>query len=156
MILYLDTSALVKLYVRETGSAQVKQQVNQADLTGTIDLTKVEMAAAFAKAARMKVLSPQNAQIAWQTFKTQWPSIYQLEVSGTLRERAIQLIWAYGLRSYDAMHLSAAHIWQGAIGDNITFGTFDLALWQAGKKSGLNVWPKNLETFFEHTEGDNL
>ncbi len=151
MIIYLDTSALVKLYVQEAGSSQVKKQVDLADLTGTIGLTKVEMAAAFAKAVRMQVLSHQDSQIVWRAFKAQWPSIYQLEVSDVLRERAIQFIWEYGLRGYDAMHLAAAHIWRGAIGEEITFGTFNLALWQAGKKSGITVWPEDLETFFQRT-----
>ena len=54
MILYLDTSALVKRYVMETGSPEVLVLIAQADTVGSIVLTRVEMAATFAKAVRQK------------------------------------------------------------------------------------------------------
>jgi len=151
LIIYLDTSALIKLYIQEAGSAQVREQVNQADLSGTIDLTKVEMAAAFAKAVRMRVISSPDLQTAWRDFSTQWPFLYQLDVSEALRERAIQNIWDHPLRGYDAMHLAAALIWQETFGEEIVLGTFDKALWQAGAESGLQIWPGNLETFYQRS-----
>lgn len=150
MIIYLDTSALIKLYIQEAGSAQVEKQVHQANLSGTINLTKVEMAAALAKAVRMQVITEQESQTSWRDFTTQWPSIYQLDVSEVIRERAVQVIWAHHLRGYDAMHLAAAHVWREALGEEIIFATFDISLWQAGLESGLQVWPDDLKTFYQN------
>ena len=52
MILYLDTSALVKRYVREAGTDEVIAFVESAESVGSVSLTRVEMAAAFAKTVR--------------------------------------------------------------------------------------------------------
>ncbi|MEA3350888.1 MAG: type II toxin-antitoxin system VapC family toxin, partial [Chloroflexota bacterium] len=96
----------------------------------------------------MRMITHQDSQTAWRSFEAQWHSIYQLKVSEVLRERAIQIVWEYHLRGYDAMHLAAAHIWRESLNEEIIFGTFDMALWMAGKKSGMTVWPEDLETFF--------
>ncbi|MGH8694308.1 MAG: PIN domain-containing protein [Burkholderiales bacterium] len=57
MILYLDTSALVKLYVREQGSAQVRAHVNKADVIATSVVAYAEARAAFARLRRERPAS---------------------------------------------------------------------------------------------------
>ena len=52
MILYLDTSALVKRYVMESGSKEVNALIESANTVGSAMLTQVEMASALAKAVR--------------------------------------------------------------------------------------------------------
>ena len=68
MILYLDTSALIKRYVRESFSAEVTELVESSDLVGVSVLARVEMASALAKAARQRWIHPDSAQQAWQDF----------------------------------------------------------------------------------------
>jgi uncharacterized protein with PIN domain len=51
MILYLDTSAPVKLFVEETHSDRVRQAVSAGQLTVTHAIAYVEACAAFARAA---------------------------------------------------------------------------------------------------------
>ncbi|NOX64178.1 MAG: type II toxin-antitoxin system VapC family toxin [Chloroflexi bacterium] len=53
MILYLDPSAYVKQYFRETGSDAVSEVIAQARWVGSSIICRVEMEAAFAKYARM-------------------------------------------------------------------------------------------------------
>jgi len=53
MILYLDTSALLKRYVAEPGSKDVISLIDLADAVGSSLLTRVEMASALTKAVRM-------------------------------------------------------------------------------------------------------
>ena len=50
MILYLDASALVKRYVAELGSPEVSAAISQAQVTGTVLLSRAEVEAALAKA----------------------------------------------------------------------------------------------------------
>ena len=64
MILYLDTSALVKRYVMESGSAEVNALMEQADTVGSALLTRVEMASALAKAVRMNWVEARDAENA--------------------------------------------------------------------------------------------
>ncbi len=57
MILYLDTSALVKLYVQEAHSALVLQAVHRAEAVASHWLAYVETYAAFSRLSREGVLN---------------------------------------------------------------------------------------------------
>lgn len=144
MIVYIDTSALVKRYIQEANSGDVVTLLDQADLAGSILLTRVEMASAFSKAVRMKWLDPQAAEGSWQDFLVHWHSFSRLNVTQPLTERASRLAWDYGLRAYDATHLAAALLWQETLETPVTLATYDRELWLAGQKAGLSVWPENL------------
>jgi len=47
MILYLDSSALIKRFIVEKGSADVNALISVADLVGSSIISQVEMAAAL-------------------------------------------------------------------------------------------------------------
>ncbi len=143
MILYLDTSALVKRYVIEARSEEVVKLIDEAELAGSIVLTKVEMAAAFSKAVRQNWITRPDVDSVWQVFINHWPSFTKLTVTPRVLDRATQLAWEPGLRGYDALHLAAALNWQETIGTPLTFATFDHDLWMAAQKAGIVVWPSN-------------
>lgn len=144
MILYLDTSALVKRYVIEAHSNDVNQLIEQADMVGSSVLARVEMAATLAKAARQNWVDPKEAENAWQDFLSHWQSYTRLSVTPATLERASRLAWENGLRGYDAMHLAAAVLWQEMMETPIILATFDRELWLAAPKTGLAVWPQNI------------
>jgi hypothetical protein len=54
------------------------------------------------------------------------------------------LAWNHGLRGVDAVHLAAADLWQDALGEAVTFATFDAQLWRAARDIGLLAYPKRL------------
>jgi predicted nucleic acid-binding protein len=143
MILYLDASALVKRYVAEIGSSEVKLLIEGADTVGTATITRVEVVAAIAKSVRMKVLSLDAARGALLVFRKQWPDFVRVQFGETLIANADALAWEHNLRGYDAVHLAAARFWQEAIGEPITLATYDQQLWQAGQRVGMHVWPKD-------------
>ncbi|MCX6064964.1 MAG: type II toxin-antitoxin system VapC family toxin [Chloroflexi bacterium] len=144
MILYLDTSALVKRYVMETGSKEVNILIEQAETVGSAMLTRVGMASALAKAVRMNWVEAQDAENAWQDFLAHWQSFARLSVTPVLVERASRLAWEYGLRGYDATHFAAALLWQETLEMPITLATYDRELWLAANKAGMEVWPEEL------------
>lgn len=141
MILYLDASAFVKRYVAEQGSAEVGDLIDRAGIVGTSILSRVEVVAALAKAARMKLVTRQAAAAAIEALAADWESLVRLRVSEILVSRAADLAWHHGLRGYDAAHLAAAELWQDLMGDPVTVATFDRDLWDAARRSGLGVWP---------------
>jgi predicted nucleic acid-binding protein len=143
-ILYLDTSALVKQYVREAGSLEVQGLIRSAEHAGTSLIARTEMAAALARAARMKLLSSDEAGAAWTQFLSEWPSLSRLKVSGQIVDRAADLAWEYSLRGYDAVHLASALLWQETLEVGVSLATFDRELWSAGKRAGLTPWPEIL------------
>jgi predicted nucleic acid-binding protein len=145
MILYFDTSALVKGYVQEEGSKEVITLLDEVEnLFGSIVLTQVEMAAAIQRAARAIRSSSASASGAWQDFMDDWPSFTRLAISPMTIERASGIAWNYGLRGYDSLHLAAALLWQESLGTQITLATFDHELWLAAEKAGMLNWPDGL------------
>jgi predicted nucleic acid-binding protein len=143
-IIYLDTSALLKLYIQEAHSDDVAGLVSVADGAGTSILTYTEMAAAMSRAARMRLISDDAASTAWDKFLGDWPEFTRLKLSAALTERAATLAWGFGLRGYDAMHMAAALTWQDALDEPVLLATFDRLLWNAGKKAGVVVWPDTI------------
>jgi uncharacterized protein len=144
MILYLDTSALVKRYIREAGTDEVIELIESAGSVGSASLTKVEMAAAFEKTVRKGWVKRKIAMQAWQDFLDHWSSFTRLNTSSGTIDRASSLALEYGLRGYDAMHLACALLWKETLETQITMATFDRDLWQASKKASLEVWPEAL------------
>jgi predicted nucleic acid-binding protein len=144
MILYLDTSALVKRYIVEAHSKEVMELIDIADIVGSIMLTRVEMAATLSKAVRFNWVEMKEAEQAWQDFRHHWLSFTRLTIGSATIERASHIAWDYRLRGYDALHLAAGLLWQETMETPILFATFDRELWHAGQKAGLSAWPENL------------
>ena len=147
MIVYLDASALVKRYITEAGSVEVEHLISQTQVAGTCLISRAEVAAAIAKAVRIKLLPRDEAARALRVFRTQWADLVRLQLTETMVARADALAWEYGLRGYDAVHLAAALFWQETLGEAVILATFDRQLWQAGQNAGVSAWPQNLEQF---------
>lgn len=144
MILYLDTSALVKRYIAETGSPQMALAISQADMVGSSAVAQVETTAALSKAIRTQTLSSEEASVAIEIFRNDWPNLIRLQTTEAVIDRAATLAWEIGLRGYDAVHLASAMIWQEGMGETILFATFDKQLWQAASEKSLRPFPPAL------------
>ena len=143
MIVYLDTSALVKHYVQESGSEGVERVIGEARLVGTAAITRVEMAAALARAVRMRLLSRDEAADALSAFEAEWGSLVRLQLHELLLARAASLAWERGLRGYDAVHMASALFWRDIVGEPVVFATYDRELWEEAVRSGLKVFPED-------------
>lgn len=144
MILYLDSSALVKRYVSEPGSDTIADAIEQAEIVGTSLISRAETVAALAKAARVGVLRSEDAEAALQIFRSEWPLLVRVQVTEALVARADSLARELGLRGYDAVQLASALIWQESMEQQIVLATFDHQLWQASRRGGLTPFPKDL------------
>jgi len=143
MIVYLDTSALVKHYVQESDSEEVERVIGEARLVGTAAITRVEMAAALAKAVRMHLLSRDEAAEALSAFEAEWESLVRLQLHELLLARAASLAWERGLRGYDAVHMASALFWREIVGEPVVLATYDRELWEEAVRSGLKVFPED-------------
>jgi predicted nucleic acid-binding protein len=149
MILYLDASALVKRYVAELGSDEVNAAISRADVTGTALISRAEVAAALAKAVRVNALTREEALVAFQVFRNEWPDLVRVQVTELVIARAGTFAWDHGLRGSDAVHLAAASVWQDALGERVTLATFDRYLWNVAQPVGLEAYPVDLPTILE-------
>jgi predicted nucleic acid-binding protein len=149
MILYLDASALVKRYVAELGSPEVSSAISRAEVTGTALLSRAEVEAALAKAVRLQALAREEGLASLQVFRNEWLDLVRVQVTEMVVAQAGDLAWDHGLRGYNAVHLAAASAWQGALGERVTFATFDKHLWAAAESVGLEAYPADLPAMLE-------
>ena len=88
MILFCDTSALVKLYIVEVGSDELKLQVQQAEAVAVCRIAWAEAYTALSRRAREV---PEDAFIIEQAksaLAADWPHYVVLEIDQPLVERA--------------------------------------------------------------------
>ena len=145
MLLYLDTSALVKRYVAEENSEDVSALIDEAPAIVTSLLTQTEVAAALGKAVREKRLTVEEGRNAHAEFLGEWPDFGRVPVTNALVTRADSLVWDHGLRAYDAVQLAAALKCQetvAALGYNVVFACCDKRLRKAAREIGLSTWPE--------------
>lgn len=142
MIVYLDASALVKRYVSEPGSSEVGGLIRRAQALGTAVLSRAEVAAALAKAVRVRALDRDAATAALKSFTADWDDLIRLQLSEALAARAAALAWEYALRGYDAVHLASALFWRDTLGAPVTVATYDRELARGAGGAGLSTWPK--------------
>jgi predicted nucleic acid-binding protein len=107
---FLDSSALVKRYVSETGSAWVQQITDPqaGNLLFIARITWVEVISAFTRRQREGSLTSADVAQVMQTFRSDLNTQYQvIELDATLAETAGQLVGQYPLRAYDAVQLAS-------------------------------------------------
>lgn len=109
-VYFVETSALAKRYVAETGSVWLRTVLDPR--TGcsiyVVRVTAVEMIAALTRRERGRTLTPTDAAAARQAFRQDLATTYQvIEVTPGLADRAMLLAEQHGLRGYDALQLAA-------------------------------------------------
>ena len=134
MILYLDTSILIKLYVIESDSQAVKEYLKEVDQIGTSWLAYPESRAALARR-----LSGQSGYARLlKEFEMDWPKFVRILPSEPLLRRSGDLVERHRLRGFDAVHLASALFLCESVSSSIIFWAADRALTRAAIKEGLN------------------
>ena len=137
MILYLDTSSLLKLYVDEQHSPAVRDWAVAAQMLTTSRVTYPEAVAALARRHRLGDLSDASLRRASSALERQWPPVVAVELHEGL---AAELALRPALRGLDAIQLAAALTVAEAAGVGlVAFSTFDRQLSQAAQAEGLRV-----------------
>ncbi len=137
MRLYLDTSALVKLYVDEEGASTVHHAVDQAELIATSAIAYVEARAAFARRYRERGLAASAHRSLLRSFERDWPRYLTVEVAVSVIRDAARLAEHHRLRAYDAVHLASAKTLSDRVSRPFIFASWDTALEQAAAREGL-------------------
>lgn len=137
MILYLDTSSLVKLYLDEEHSESVRQWVNEAEIITTSRVAYPEAMAAFARRWRDSDIDKKGLGRIHTGFKRDW-SQYAVVDLGEIE--AGELATKHGLRGFDAIHLEAAIATRNGADDAfVAFSSFDSRLNSAASDEGFQI-----------------
>ncbi len=138
MILYLDTSALVKVYVEEAGTAAVVARVDEAEAVATVRVTYAEARAALARHRREGGLTSVALRRVVRELDREWDFYNVVDLSDPLVRQAGALAERHALRGYDAIQLAAALELRAAGGD-VVFLSFDARLNNAARRQRLSA-----------------
>jgi predicted nucleic acid-binding protein len=108
---FVDSSALVKRYVLETGTAWVRgiTRQNPSTVIYIAHITAVEVTCAVARRRKGKTLTSPRASSILHRFRQHLAARYTvIEVTPDLVDDAMRLGNAHALRAYDAVQLAVA------------------------------------------------
>jgi predicted nucleic acid-binding protein len=137
MVVYLDTSSLVKLYVREEDSPKVADLVRTSKATATSLIAYTEARAAFARRFREKAFTSGEYEHLVSAFDKDWDNYLIVRVTRKLVRFAGELAEKHGLRAFDAIHLSSALTLDQELSTPIIFSSSDRRLQKASKLEDL-------------------
>lgn len=138
MILYADTSALLKLYIDEAHSDTVRALVASAAEVWTHLIACAELRAALAKARRMQRITEDDLRALVPDVDADWARLSVVEVDMPLARRAGALAEQFSLRGFDSVHLAAAERLSTIAEDgSLTFAAFDDDLHRSARAIGL-------------------
>lgn len=141
MILYLDTSAWVKLYVREPGSKELRASVAKAEALATSVVAYPEARAAFARLKMQGITTEAKHQQRLAQLNTDWENLLRIELAPPVVRTAGDLAEVHGLRGFDSIHLASALWLREKAGTPLYFAVFDMRLRVAAERAGLVVAP---------------
>ena len=107
MIVYLDTSSLVKLYVEEAGSDAVRRLVSEAEKIAASVIAYPEARSALARRRREGGLSASDHRSAGAAFESDWRRLVRVGVTETLCRAAAGLAERHALKALDSLHLAS-------------------------------------------------
>lgn len=137
MTLYLDTSVIVKLYVREDDSDEVSEQVSDAAFVTTSLLAYAETCAALERRRRDRSVTPGRIALARRAFESDWSSWLSVAIDADLVTHAARLAERHGLRAADAIHLASfERVLASTDDDDVRFLCADDRLSRAAGKLG--------------------
>jgi uncharacterized protein len=138
-VIYFDSSALVKRYVREDGSETVQSLIRQGEDIATSKLAYSEILSAFGRKYRARELAAGLFRKLVDQFDADWKSILVVEFHDELLPTVKLLLAKYALKGADTVHLSSALWLERAAQIDMTFVASDSNLLKAAQGERLRV-----------------
>ena len=136
---YFDTSAIVKRFITEEGSAHVEALLTAEPRLATSKVTYAEVHAGLARRLREgRVSAMVHRQLA-NRFDFDWESYLAIDLIKPLLALTRDLVRRHPLRGFDAIHLASAINLQSRLREPIQLVAADNRLLTAASKEGLEV-----------------
>lgn len=137
--MYIDSSALVKRYLRESGSDRAQAIVADADVIATSKLAYPELLSAFMRKHREGEIKKRTLRTILEMLDRDWESILVIEFHDELLPIIRPLITQHALKGADSIHLASA-IWLARASKvSVTFVASDMNLLEAARLEDLPV-----------------
>ena len=139
MILYCDTSALIKRYVEEKGTERVDALWEDCQGVSTSVVAFAETISAFGRKLREGLLSRKEYTKTVRKFRDDYEHLILVPVDNNLNSVMENLFNRHSLRGFDAIHLASALVFTNSKEIDLFFACFDHILNEAAIKEGLKV-----------------
>jgi hypothetical protein len=147
LVIYLDTSAFIKLYLREDGSEAINQLVTaQDDPLPVWDMLEAELLNAFRLKVFWKELSQDEADTLTELFKSRKqkghyhvPELDRIAMMETFKKLTTHTA-ELGCRTLDILHVACALQLHPT-----PFATYDQRQRALAKRVGLEVFPTEIK-----------
>jgi predicted nucleic acid-binding protein len=137
VILYLDSSSLVKIYLEEAESDLVREWVGAAEAIATSRVAYPETLSAFTRRRQQGDLDSHAFDLLRESLDSDWTRFVLMPVK---ERRAGALAVRHVLRGFDAIHLAAvSDLREVLTGDRVVFSSFDGRLLRAARAEGVAV-----------------
>ncbi len=137
MILFCDTSALLKLFVQEEHTEAMVAAVAAAEAVAVSRLAWPEFMSALARRARETPRDAPALAQARQEWVARWADFVVVEVNQALVELAGDYAEAFALRAYDSVQLASLQTLRLQSGEDLRFACFDSRLVKAAAVLGV-------------------
>ena len=135
---YFDTSVLLKRYVREEGSAQVRLSLRRYRFLSSA-LTPVEARSALCRRRMSGDLTEQDFTTILSRIRRDRSYWELVVITPLVLTHAEELVQTTGVKTLDALHLGSALAFQAVTGIRIPFITADLRQRDAARRLDLTV-----------------
>jgi predicted nucleic acid-binding protein len=144
VILYLDTSALLKKYFKENSSEDVISlwKDSTAIITSAVAYAET-LASIYRKRRESRDIDAHIFKAVLKSFQKDWKSFIRVDVNEGLHEIINKLVATHPLRGFDAIHLASALLLHEKIENNFIFVCYDKRLIKAAIEEGLETRPQN-------------
>jgi predicted nucleic acid-binding protein len=132
--IFLDSSALAKRYVQESGSDRLEEILSSASALGVSVICLSEIVSALCRRRRERKLSPQQYVKAKQALFEDIEDSSVVNVTDAVIARAIDVLERWPLRSADSLQVASAAEWSAEL-----FVSADEKQCAAARNYGLRV-----------------
>lgn len=138
-MIYLDTSALVKRFISEPGSAIVDEVAARLWPIATSRVAYAELFAGLNRKRRERDLTQARYRTAASEIERDWPTYLQVQVTDAVLLEARSLSELHPLRGFDALHLASALLLAQGTKLQLAFVAADQRLLDAAAAAGLDA-----------------
>lgn len=139
MILYSDSSALIKRYVEEDGTREFDALWNSASEIATSTVAFAECMAAFGRKFRERIISESDYRLTIKEFKKEYTRLILVQINSELDRIIEDLIARYALKGFESIHLASALTIKQNSHLITKFACFDNVLNNAARQEGLDI-----------------
>ncbi len=138
-MIYLDSSALVKMYIEEDGSDKVNALLEESSIAAVSMLAYPETLAAITRRHKAGDIETPVFEEIKKAFKADWKSFTVVEMRKEVFQFVDTVIDRHSLKGAGSIHLSTALWLKETLKEDVVFVASDVELLKAAKAEKLRI-----------------